>query len=91
MNDIVAKGGIITATDQKHNNKGWYIELSTSQSIKLLKIFNFSVFSSEMGRSVWNLVYDFDVGLKFKSFVSAKDEVTHCVHAMWPSNARAGL
>ena len=27
MNDVVAKGGIITATDQKHNNKGWYIEL----------------------------------------------------------------
>jgi len=33
MNDVVAYCGIITATDRKHKNKGWHVEL-----VKLLKI-----------------------------------------------------
>ena len=43
MNDVVAYCGIITATDRKHKNKGWHVEL-----VKLLKIETNSVFASEV-------------------------------------------
>jgi len=68
MNVVVAQGGIITATDRKHKNKGWHVEL-ISQSMKSLKIFIFSAWFE-------TLTSNFGLRLKFKTLISAKDKVT---------------
>ena len=56
----------------------------------MLKIFIFFAFASEMGRSIWYVVWDVlrinyvsDSGLRlnFETVVSAEDKVTYCMDA----------
>ena len=81
-------GGIITAMDRKHKNKGRHVQLFISRSTKSLKILIFfpafvsvSVTWADQSET-WcntflhiNYVSDFGLRLKFDTLVSAKDKV----------------